>query len=100
MNVDPLSLAVGLTVGLAAGTVFFGGLYLATKSLMRVRRPAILMLTSLVVRFAIVLLAAWLIGTALGPWSLLAYLVGITVARIALVRFARRAPTGTSEEGV
>ena len=109
MKSDLLTLAIGLVSGVAAGAVFFGGLYLVTQWIPRVRRPVLLMTLSFVGRIAAVLIAAWGVGTILGAWSLLAYLVGITLARIVLVRIVRpedadaggdHAPAARPGEGV
>ncbi|MFP4114133.1 MAG: ATP synthase subunit I [Spirochaetota bacterium] len=90
MNVEFVAIAVGLAGGFASGAAFFGGLYATTSRIARARRPGLLVTASFVVRTVVVLAAAWLVGTSFGPWSLLAYLVGITAARIVLVALARR----------
>jgi F1F0 ATPase subunit 2 len=94
MRLELLSLSLGLIGGIAAGGAFFGGLYLSTQRLAKARHPALLMIAGSILRVAVVLVGAWIVATMLGLWSVLAYLVGITGARIILVQLVR---SGTSD---
>lgn len=89
-TIDLGLLAVATSAGLAAGAVFFGGLYLTTRRLSAARRPMLLTITSLATRSALVLVGAWWIGTRLGLPAILGYLVGVTAARVALVIWVKR----------
>jgi len=78
-------IALAAAVGLAAGAFFFGGLRLTVNLLVTARRPALLAMTSLVVRTAVVLASFYWVGH--GQWHrYVAALVGFVVARIVLVR--------------
>lgn len=87
--------AVGLAAGAGAGTAFFTGLAATVRRLPDTSRPVALVAGSVVARF--VLLAVVLVVLALlGPWSLLAGVVGVFAARTVLIR---RASAGTGGSG-
>ena len=70
--------------GALLGLVFFGGLWLTVRHLPRSRRPALLMLTSLLLRFTLVL-AAFYAMTVLAGWPhTLAAAAGFTLPRLLL----------------
>lgn len=87
--------AVGLAAGAGAGAAFFTGLAATVRRLPDTSRPVALVAGSVIARF--VLLAVVLVALALlGPWSLLAGVVGVLAARTVLVR---RASAGTGGSG-
>lgn len=89
--IDPLATAVALIAGLLAGTAFFAGLYFTTNRLARAARPGLLMVSSFVLRGALIIGVAWLVAETAAHWGLLAYLVGVTLARVAAVGVVHRA---------
>lgn len=76
---------VGLVVGVAIGTGFFGGLWWTAHRLVTARRPAVLAPLSLLTRMAALALVLALMGS-LGPAWLLGALAGVVAARVALTR--------------
>lgn len=80
-----LPLALGILGGAIAGALFFGGLWWTARRLATADRPAMLVATSLLVRF--VALAAVLVLLALvDPLALVGGVVGLLVARTVLTR--------------
>lgn len=90
MNLDAWALLIGIAAGVAAGALYFGGLYATTRRMATSRRPALLTVFSFVGRTLAIVASAVLVATILGAWSLLAFAVGLTVARIVLVTLVRR----------
>ena len=80
---DLLPLATAGTFGCLLGLVFFVGLWLTVRQLERTRYPAVLALSSLLLRFGLVLASfSWL--AELGNWHyLLAAITGFTIAQLA-----------------
>ena len=67
-------------VGMALGTLFFGGLWLTVKKAVTFKRPAIWFLGSLVLRVGLTMLGFYYISQ--GNWiNLLICLLGFVVAR-------------------
>lgn len=86
---NPSELFLALAGGLLLGTVFFGGLWWTVRWGLSSTRPAILFLTSLLLRTAIACSGFYFIS--LGDWrNLVACLVGFLLARVFTVRFTRR----------
>lgn len=86
--------AVGLAAGAGAGAAFFKGLAATVRRLPDTSRPVALVAGSVVARF--VLLAFVLVVLALlGPWSLLAGVIGVFAARTVLIRRASAGAGGS-----
>jgi F1F0 ATPase subunit 2 len=80
---DPFTWILAWAAGVALGAVFFGGLWWTVKKGASSSRPAILFLTSVVLRMAIVMIGFYLVSAA--QWQrLLACLAGFVVARLAV----------------
>jgi F1F0 ATPase subunit 2 len=80
-----LGLVFGVVVGMLLGLFYYGGLWLTVRRLHTLARPGVWLFLSLVVRIAVVV--AILLILFPGHWErLVAALVGMFVARIALVR--------------
>ena len=75
---------------MGAGLLYFGGLYATTKRLATSARPGLLTVVSFAGRTLALVGAAIAVATTLGGWPLLGFAVGLTVARVALVAWARR----------
>lgn len=95
-----LDIGVGATVGVLCGVVFFAGLRWTISRLATARRPAALVITSLLIRVAVV--AGALVVFSDGRLTrVLAGLAGLLVVRTAMVSVTRRelaameAPTWT-----
>ncbi len=84
-----LDLAIGLLVGFCCGAVFFGGLRWTVSRLETARRPALLLIASLLVRLAAVTGAIVLAADA-RLVRVLAALAGLLIVRTAMVAVARR----------
>ncbi len=84
-----LDLAIGALVGLGCGVVFFGGLRWTVSKLESVRRPATLMISSLLVRTAAVTGAIVLVSEG-SLARVLAALGGLLIVRTAMVAIVRR----------
>ncbi|MFW5743366.1 MAG: ATP synthase subunit I [Spirochaetota bacterium] len=95
MSLDPGGLLLGVIAGLAAGALYFGGLYTTTRRFATSRRPGLLMALSFVGRTLAIAAAAVLVATTLGASPLLAFAVGLTLVRVGLVAWARCGPDGT-----
>lgn len=94
---DPILLAtLGLAAGLALGAGHFGGLWWTVRRAASARRPARLLALSALGRGAA--LTAGLVALAtIGPFTLVAGLVGLLVARLLV---ARLLATRTAASGV
>jgi len=95
MNPDVYQLALAGAAGLAAGMVFFAGLYATTRMIATVKHPGAFAIASFVGRTAVAVVAAWFAARLAGPVGALAYLAAFTVVRVALVMRVRR--QGNSE---
>lgn len=84
-----LDLAIGVLVGIGCGVVFFGGLRWTVSKLDSVRRPAAMVISSLLVRTAVVAGAIVLISDG-SLARVLAALGGLLVVRTAIVAVVRR----------
>ncbi len=82
-------IAVGALVGLVAGLVFFGGLRWTVSRLDTARRPAVLVVSSLLVRVAVVA-GAFVVFSGGSLTRVLAGLGGLLVVRTLMVSAARR----------
>lgn len=77
---------VALFVGGLAGFVYFFGLWLTLKQLPVSKNPGLLMLSSLLLRMAIVMSVFYLIMRNIGWQGLLIALLGLTLVRFILSR--------------
>jgi F1F0 ATPase subunit 2 len=82
-------IAMGALVGLVAGLVFFGGLRWTVSRLDTARRPAVLVVSSLLVRVAVVA-GAFVVFSGGSLTRVLAGLGGLLVVRTLMVSVARR----------
>ncbi len=82
-------IAVGALVGLVAGLVFFGGLRWTVSRLDTARRPAVLVVSSLLVRVAVVA-GAFVVFSGGSLTRVLVGLGGLLVVRTLMVSAARR----------
>jgi F1F0 ATPase subunit 2 len=82
------SIPLTLTIGLAAGVLYFAGLWWTVQKLTRVRRPAVLTLASFLFR-TVGVVAVFAITTQ-GRWEqLIMCLIGFFAARIVFLRRIR-----------
>lgn len=84
-----IDLAVGVLAGLGCGVVFFGGLRWTVSKLDSVRRPAALMISSLLARTAVVTVAIVLTSDS-SLVRVVAALGGMLIVRTAMVAVVRR----------
>ena len=91
-----LTIAASAAAGALLGLLFFQGLWITLSNLQEVRHPAILLLVSLLLRFAIVLGGFYLLARYGGWPHLLAAAAGLTLVRILLLR--RKPPPGLEQE--
>lgn len=85
---DILHLSLALGMGMVLGLVYFLGLWETVRRLRQVRRPALWMLESLILRLAFILTGLYLVGH--GHWDrLIAALIGILIIRTLLIRRIR-----------
>lgn len=78
---------VGLVIGLAAGLVFFGGLWWTTQRLALTRRPGLLLTTSLISRLGVLTVCLVIVARFDGA-ALIGALCGLVVTRITMTRAA------------
>ena len=84
-------LFVAFLAGIGLGVLYFGGLWLTIRYLPEARSPGLVTLVSFAGRTVVTLLGMYVVMG--GRWQrLVACLVGMVVARVALVR--RLGPTG------
>lgn len=82
------NLLPALAAGVGLGAIYFGGLWLVVRQLPRIRRPAPVMLTSLVVRTAVVIGGFYLVMD--GQWQrALACLAGFLIVRLTMSALLR-----------
>ncbi|MBE3069465.1 MAG: ATP synthase subunit I [Planctomycetes bacterium] len=105
MQVPIWQLALAVVAGVAAGLVYFGGLWLTVQRLPTSRRPGVLALVSFAVRLAVSVAVMGL--CARRHWQLLAACVAaFLVTRVVLVRrwaperaAAKAGPRPPADEG-
>jgi F1F0 ATPase subunit 2 len=84
-------IAIGLTMGVCAGALFFAGLAAGLRLAMRTASPGPLLLASAGLRISLLLGVGW--GAAqLGTYAALAFAAGFVAVRIAVLAWARWAP--------
>lgn len=81
-------LFISFLIGIIFGVFFFGGLQLTLKLLEKSRHPAVLMLSSMILRMAGILSGFWLLADNGNWYDLLAALMGVVLVRIILVASA------------
>jgi F1F0 ATPase subunit 2 len=90
-ELDPQALLLGLGLGLAASTLFFGGLGWGLRRALRARHPGPILALSFVLRAAVLLgVAGWLLRLTHPLSSLPAYLLAFFLVRGVALRWARR----------
>jgi F1F0 ATPase subunit 2 len=88
MAIDLYLLGLSIAAGLAAGTVYFIGLWWTVRRLKTSRRPTLLTLASFVLRAVLVLVVFYL--AARGHWEgFIGCLAGFVLARLAVTRRLR-----------
>ena len=86
---DGWGLLFALLVGLGLGAFFFGGLWWTVQRGMRSTRPALLFLSSMLLRTLVVVVGFYLIAGD-DYQRLIAALLGFIVARLIATRLSRR----------
>lgn len=82
-----LTLTLAWVTGVVLGVVFFGGLWWTVRKGTAYQRPALLFLSSFLVRTSVVLAGLYLVAG--GHWDrLLASLLGFVIARLIVTRLA------------
>lgn len=82
-----LALALAAAAGLLLGAFFFGGLWWTVRRGVSAKRPALLFVTSMLLRTGIVVTGFYVISD--GQWQpLLACLAGFVIARFIVTRLA------------
>jgi len=84
------ALAAAVVIGLLAGTVFFGGLYLTTRAIPTARRPGLLVAGSFASRLAVILGGAWFAASTGGLPAAGLYMAMVIAVRMIAVRLTRR----------
>jgi F1F0 ATPase subunit 2 len=85
MMTDTLTLASALGTGIVLGVFFFGGLWWTVRKGSACRRPALLFLSSFLLRTSIALAGLYLVAG--GHWDrLLACLLGFVIARLIVTK--------------
>ena len=97
-----LQLFASLTCGLILGVLFFGGLWLTIRNLQKSSHPALLFLTSALLRISLTISGFWVIGVWLDEsarWQRLTVcLAGFVLARMICTRMIRTVqPTFTGK---
>jgi len=88
MNNDLLSMMLSFVAGLILGAIFFGGLWWTIRKGLRSPRPAMLFLSSAVLRMSIVVAGFYFVSN--GQWQrLLACMAGFIIARLAVTWLTR-----------
>jgi F1F0 ATPase subunit 2 len=93
-------LLVSAAAGAALGVIFFWGLWETVKRLSNSSHPAVWMLASMSIRFALVL-AGFYVMARYGGWEhLLAGLIGFTLPRLVMTRRLQRLSNQSKPEKV
>jgi F1F0 ATPase subunit 2 len=91
-----LFLAASTAAGAALGAAFFGGLWLTVRKGVSSQQPALLFMSSLLLRMSVALLGFYVVSG--GHWErLLACLVGFTAARVIMTRMTELNASGAGE---
>ena len=82
---ETVSLLLTLLAGIAFGVLFFGGLWLTVHKGLNAKNPALLFMSSLILRVAITVVGFYYVGA--NSWQrMLVCLVGFLIARMVIVR--------------
>ncbi|MEA1889355.1 MAG: ATP synthase subunit I [Pseudomonadota bacterium] len=84
-----LQLVTSCSAGALLGLAFFLGLWSTINGLDQARRPALLMLGSLLLRFGLVIAGFYLLARYAGSQHVLSAALGFTLARLIMVRRIR-----------
>jgi len=87
---DGLAIVVAIVCGIAAGAIFFGGLWISVSRVPRSRHRIALVVGSFALRSAVTLGFAWCSVQVAGQWGVLAFLAAFTAVRLLLIGAARR----------
>jgi len=88
-SIDPVASGTALLVGLALGALFFAGLLWTVRRGLTSTHPALLFLTSLLLRTTLVVAGIlWTTGGA--PTQVVVCLSGFLIARVIVMRLASR----------
>lgn len=88
MNSDAAALIPGFVAGLILGVIFFGGLWWTVRRGLGSPRPALLFLSSALLRMGIVVAGFYFVSE--GRWQrLLACMAGFILARVAVTWITR-----------
>ena len=82
-------LLAGCLWGMPLGIIYFGGLWVTVRLVPRVSNPRILLLTSFILRMAILLAGIWFVLRA-GPLAFAASLCAILLVRFFMIRTVGR----------
>jgi F1F0 ATPase subunit 2 len=87
--INPIHWLLSTAAGGLLGLIFFGGLWLTVRGLEQARRPALRMVTSMLVRFGLVF-AGFYIVVACGGWQhVVLGMVGFALVRLVFVQCTR-----------
>jgi len=90
---------IAFIVGVLAGILFFGGLYLTVKKLTTMKYPALFMMLSLIVRLVILAGGLYLIVDG-GMKNVLSAMAGIILVRFVMIaKLGKALPNETTEGG-
>ncbi len=90
---EPWLLLLAGLAGAGLGLLFFGGLWYTIRQLPQSRRPALLLISSFLIRLSLTLLGfSWILGGAAAAIDrLLVAFIGFLLVRLLLTRRLRRA---------
>lgn len=89
IHVDWTAMMVGLGVGLVMGAVYFAGLALGIRLVLRRKNLVGLLSLSAALRIAALLWVGWVIARQGGPWAALGYAIAFLLARFVATTLAR-----------
>jgi len=95
--IDVPGLALALAAGLAAGAIFYGGLYMTVRAGLEARRPALLFTASFALRSIVALAILYLVING-DPFRILSYMLGFIAARLAADILLKRSGGGERRE--
>ncbi len=87
---ESTTIVLSTLCGLAAGGVFFGGLWLSTVRIIQSQHRVGLVIGSFLLRSVVAVGLAWLAVHLAGQWGILTFLLGLTAVRFLLIGMARR----------
>lgn len=96
IDINWISLWLGLAAGAAVSALFFAGLAYGMRVAFGTARPAAVLLLSAALRIALLLGAGWLVAQA-GAWALGGFALSFLLVRFVAIAFAR--PKASQEGG-